>query len=103
MRSEAFGLVMVEAMSYRKPVVATRIPGSGVTWVNVHGETGLNAEPGDPADLARALKQLLNDPDLAKELGEGGRRRFEQNFTLEKMIGALTQVYSSIGVTGPHH
>jgi glycosyltransferase involved in cell wall biosynthesis len=102
MRSEAFGLVMVEAMSYRKPVVATRIPGSGVTWVNVHGETGLNAEPGDPADLARALKQLLNDPDLAKVLGGGGRRRFEQNFTLDKMIGALTQVYSSIGVTGPH-
>jgi glycosyltransferase involved in cell wall biosynthesis len=100
MRSEAFGLVMVEAMSYRKPVVATRIPGSGVTWVNVHGETGLNVEPGDPADLARTLKQLLNDPELAQALGAGGRRRFEHNFTLDKMIGALTQVYSSIGVTG---
>lgn len=102
MRSEAFGLVMVEAMSYRKPVVATCIPGSGVTWVNVHGETGLNAKPGDPKDLARTLNELLGDPERARALGAGGRRRFEQNFTLDKMIGALSDVYAHIGVAAPH-
>lgn len=102
MRSEAFGLVMVEAMSYRKPVVATRIPGSGVTWVNIHGETGLNAETGDSLDLASAIKKLLSNPELAKQLGEGGRRRYEQHFTIEKMIAAITQIYKSIGVTSDH-
>jgi rhamnosyl/mannosyltransferase len=102
MRSEAFGLVMVEAMSYRKPVVATRIPGSGVTWVNIHGETGLNAETGDSLDLARAIRGVLSDPELAIKLGEGGRRRFEQHFTIDKMIVAITQIYRSIGVVGDH-
>jgi rhamnosyl/mannosyltransferase len=95
MRSEAFGLVMVEAMSFSKPVVATRIPGSGVTWVNVHGETGLNAEPGDAEDLARTLRELLDDPERARAMGAAGRRRFEQHLTLEKMIDATLAAYGS--------
>jgi len=97
MRSEAFGLVMVEAMSFSKPVVATRIPGSGVTWVNVHGETGLNAKPGDDEDLARALLELLGDPARAHAMGTAGRRRFEQHLTLEKMIDATLAAYGSTG------
>jgi glycosyltransferase involved in cell wall biosynthesis len=102
MRSEAFGLVMVEAMSYRRPVVATRIPGSGVTWVNVHGETGLNAIPGDPQDLARTIKEVLDNPERAKALGEAGRRRFERHFTIDKMIDAITRSFAEIGVgSGP--
>jgi glycosyltransferase involved in cell wall biosynthesis len=100
MRSEAFGLVMVEAMSHRKPVVATRIPGSGVTWVNLHGETGLNAEPEDAEDLAAALRQVLDNPAMAQAMGEAGRRRFEQNFTIDKMIDAITGAFRQIGV-GP--
>lgn len=98
MRSEAFGLVMVEAMSHRKPVVATRIPGSGVTWVNVHGETGLNAEPGDARDLAATLQQVLDNPGMARAMGAAGRRRFEQNFTIGKMIDAVTETFRHIGV-----
>lgn len=98
MRSEAFGLVMVEAMSYGKPVVATRIPGSGVAWVNIHGETGLNTEPGDEVDLSNALRKLLSDPPLAKALGEAGRRRFESNFTINKMIDSILAVYRKVGV-----
>jgi len=98
MRSEAFGLVMVEAMSYGKPVVATRIPGSGVTWVNMQDETGLNAEPGDDADLARALRTLLEDSVRAQALGDAGRRRFEENFTIDKMIDAILAVYAEIGI-----
>ena len=97
MRSEAFGLVMLEAMSFGRPVVATNIVGSGVPWVNVHGETGLNVQPGDPAMLAAAIRQILDNPDLARQLGKGGRRRYEAHFTIEKMTDALKQVYSHIG------
>jgi glycosyltransferase involved in cell wall biosynthesis len=95
MRSEAFGLVMVEAMSFGTPVVATQIPGSGVTWVNVDGETGLNAQPGDDDDLARKLRELLDDPQRARAMGAAGRRRFEQHLTLEKMIDATLAAYDS--------
>lgn len=97
-RSEAFGLVMVEAMSYGKPVVATRIPGSGVTWVNVHNETGLNAEPGNDIDLARTLNALLNDPARAQAMGDAGRRRFENHLSIDKMIDAVLAVYAELGV-----
>ena len=94
MRSEAFGLVMVEAMSFGKPVVATRILGSGVTWVNRHGETGLNARPGDYRDLAYCLKTLLSDQDLRKKMGEVARKRFEENFTTTEMIDATIKAYT---------
>lgn len=98
MRSEAFGLVMLEAMSFGRPVVATNIFGSGVPWVNVHGETGLNAKPGDAASLAATLRQVLDDPALARRLGDGGRRRYETHFTIEKMTDALLGVYAGLGL-----
>lgn len=97
MRSEAFGLVMLEAMSFGRPVVATNIVGSGVPWVNLHGETGLNAEPGDAVSLATALRRVLDDAELARQLGDGGRRRYEAQFTIEKMTDALARVYAHIG------
>lgn len=99
MRSEAFGLVMLEAMSFGRPVVATDIIGSGVPWVNVDGETGLNAKPGDAASLAAALRRVLDDPALARSLGEGGRRRYENQFTIEKMTDALLGVYAHLGLS----
>ena len=99
MRSEAFGLVMLEAMSCGKPVVATNIAGSGVPWVNVDGETGLNAQPGNASSLAHAIRRLLDDPALARRFGEGGRKRFEDHFTTEKMTDALVRVYARIGLS----
>lgn len=100
-RSEAFGLVMVEAMGYGKPVVATDIEGSGVPWVNLDGESGLNAKPGDAASLADCILRLLDDPALTSRLGAGGRRRFESLFTLDKMIDVVEATYAAIGVNKP--
>ncbi|UUX96766.1 glycosyltransferase [Aquabacterium sp. J223] len=100
-RSEAFGLVMLEAMSFGRPVVATHIEGSGVPWVNQDGETGLNAQPGNAASLAGALSRLLDDPALARRLGAGARRRYETHFTPQKMIDALLEVYASLGLHAP--
>lgn len=100
-RSEAFGLVMVEAMGYGKPVVATNIVGSGVPWVNLHNESGLNAKPGDSLDLATCIQNLLDDSSLAQRLGAGGRQRFESLFTLDKMIDVVESTFAAAGVKAP--
>jgi glycosyltransferase involved in cell wall biosynthesis len=99
LRSEAFGLVMVEAMSYGCPIVATDIPGSGGPWVNQNGVTGINVKPGDPKELSNALTQLLGDVGYARKLGEAGRRRFEANFELSRMIDNIESIYNEIWVT----
>ena len=70
-RAEAYGVAMVEAMVMGKPIVATDIAGSGVPWVNVHGQTGLNVPVREPAALADALHELLADADLRRRMGCG--------------------------------
>lgn len=97
-RAEAFGMVLVEAMAYGRPIVATNIPGSGVPWVNRHDETGLNVTPSDAVALADALRTLLDDKALAHRMGAAGRRRFESEFTVSRMIDAVEHLYAKLGV-----
>lgn len=63
-KTEAFGIVQIEAMSCGKPVVATRIPQSGVSWVNEEGVSGMNAEPGNAQDLARAIEAVTENGEV---------------------------------------
>jgi glycosyltransferase involved in cell wall biosynthesis len=91
-RAEAFGYVQLEAMTCRKPVVSTRLP-SGVPWVNRHGESGLTVPPGDVEALRRTLSELAGDAVLRARLGQGGRQRVEQEFTLEIMRRSAAAVY----------
>ena len=72
-RSEAFGLVQVEAMASGCPVINTAIPHSGVPWVSPHEETGLTVPVDDPAALAAAANRLLTEPGLRDRLGAAGR------------------------------
>lgn len=95
-RSEAFGVVLLEAMAAAKPVVACVIPGSGVPWVNQHGETGFNVPPGDAIALATSLQQILDDATLAKTLGNAGRRRYETEFTGKSMVSKTLVLYQSL-------
>lgn len=80
-RSEAFGVVLIEAMSHGLPVVTTMIPGSGVPWVNEDGVSGLNVPVGDPTALAAACNQILASDVLRAQLAHGARHRFENRFT----------------------
>jgi glycosyltransferase involved in cell wall biosynthesis len=96
MRSEAFGLVLVEAMSYGRPVVATEIEGSGVPWVNQNGITGFNVAPGDPVALATALRRILSDRELGARFGEAGKVRFEKMFSVARMIDGVEAVYEEL-------
>lgn len=92
-RTEAFGVVQIEAMSCGTPVVATEIPGSGVSWVNAHGISGLNALPANPESLANAI--IAVDENRTK-YSEGARLRFESVFTANRMYDNIMHIYSSL-------
>ncbi|HLE07133.1 MAG TPA: glycosyltransferase [archaeon] len=93
MRSEAFGIVQMEAMVRRKPVVSCNIPGSGVQWVNKNGESGIVVEPENPKDLADAISRLMYSPVLRKKMGSGGRKRVEKYFDSQKMVKDILDIY----------
>jgi rhamnosyl/mannosyltransferase len=94
-RSEAFGLVQVEAQACRRPVVSTQID-SGVPFVNQHGVSGVVVPPSDAGALARAIGSLLDDPALALKMGEAGRDRAEREFSVGPMVARTAGLYQEI-------
>jgi glycosyltransferase involved in cell wall biosynthesis len=93
--SEMFGMVQLEAMACRKPVIATKLP-TGVSWVNQDGITGILVPPKDVSALARAIQRLIQNPSLCKEMGQAGRKRVEEIFTIEKMVDGIMEVYKEV-------
>ncbi|MGH7214458.1 MAG: glycosyltransferase [Tepidisphaeraceae bacterium] len=79
-RSEAFGLVQVEAMASGCPVINAHIPGSGVPWVSPHEQTGLTVPLNDYQAFARAALRVLNESGLRRRLGEAGKVRAQEEF-----------------------
>ncbi len=93
--SEAFGLVQLEAMACKRPVVCCEL-NNGVTYVNQHGITGLVVPPRDPHALSVALNDLLVDDEKRKRMGEAGYARVKKEFTLEGMLEGNMQVYRRV-------
>jgi glycosyltransferase involved in cell wall biosynthesis len=91
-RSEAFGVVQLEAMAAEKPVVSCDV-GTGVAWVNQNEVTGLVVPPRDPAALASAINRILGDKELAAKMGAAGKKRVLEDFTAEKMVEDVMRVY----------
>jgi len=92
--SETFGIAQLEALAAGLPVVGTEL-GTGTTFVNRHGETGLVVPPKDARALAVAIKRLLGDDALRRRLGEGARGR-AQLFDAERMLEEVTRVYQEV-------
>jgi glycosyltransferase involved in cell wall biosynthesis len=92
--TEGLPLAALEAMAQGRPVVAT--PVGGTPEVVVDGETGLLVPPRDHEALAGAIGRLLADPKLRGRMGEAGRRRAEERFSLDAMTGRFLQIYDEI-------
>ena len=95
-KTEAFGIVQIEAMSCGKPVVATRIPQSGVSWVNEHGVSGLNVTPGKARELAQAVQDIADDEAVYEKFSVSARKRYHDVFTDERMIDNSLRIYESL-------
>ncbi len=93
-RAESFGIAMLEAMSHGTAVVSTEL-GTGTSWVNVTGETGLVVPPKDPTALAEAITRVLTDDDLRMRFGRAAARRAREHFSKRTMLDQLAGVYRS--------
>ena len=88
---EAFPISILEAMACGVPQVATDVGGTSEALVD--GETGLLVPPHDPAALAEAIAALLADPGRRRQMGERGRARHAELFTLDRMVDATAAAY----------
>jgi rhamnosyl/mannosyltransferase len=95
-KSEAYGIVQVEAMAYGIPVISTKIDGSGIDWVNQNGITGFTVPVCDENSLAEAIDQICFDSSLHLKLSTGALDRFQQELTEEIMIKNLINFYKQI-------
>ena len=94
MKTEAFGIVQIEAMSCARPVVATTIPGSGVSWVNENGFSGLNVPPMNPPAIAKAIQVICSNPDTYQRFSDGALERYATCFTSAIMIDRTISIYA---------
>jgi rhamnosyl/mannosyltransferase len=94
-RSEAFGIVQLEAMACERPVVNTWLD-SAVPHVSLDGVTGLTVPPGDPAALAAALNALLDDPARRAAMGAAARQRVREEFSAGLMARRTLEVYREV-------
>jgi rhamnosyl/mannosyltransferase len=92
-RTEAFGLVLLEAMRYGKPVVASDIPGSGIGWVVQDGVTGFLVQPGDAASIARSVNLIFNQPELRLKMGRLASERFFRVFQIDRVAQEIIALY----------
>lgn len=95
LRSEAFGMVLVEASMFSKPMVCCEV-GSGTSYVNVHGETGFVVPPESPSNLADACNRLLIDEKLATQMGAAARSRYERLFSGDALGQAYADLYLEV-------
>ena len=89
--TEGLGVVLLEAMSYGVPVVASDI--GGITDIVEHDKSGLLVPPGDPAALAQALERVARDPALASRLGTAGEQRVRRAFGWPEIMAQWDAVY----------
>lgn len=95
LRSEAFGITLLEGALFSKPLISSEI-GTGTSYINVHKETGLVVPPSDASALAKALDELWYNPSLAELYGENARKRYEMYFKVETMAQAYTDIYKNV-------
>ena len=94
-RSEAFGIVILEAMASGLPCLTTEL-GTGTSWVNQDGQTGYVVPARDPDSLANSMQSLLQSPQNCHTFALAARARVEQEFSLDRMIARVENIYQQV-------
>jgi O-antigen biosynthesis rhamnosyltransferase len=95
LRSEAFGISLLEGAMYGKPLISSEI-GTGTTYINIDKETGVVVPPSDPVALRQALDFLWDNPDKAKAMGMHAKARYWKLFTASQMAISYVELYHRI-------
>ncbi|HEV7815682.1 MAG TPA: glycosyltransferase family 4 protein [Janthinobacterium sp.] len=95
LRSEAFGISLLEGAMFGKPMISSEI-GTGTTYINVDGDTGLVVPPSDPAAFGKAMAALWDQPDMAQRMGRRAEARYWELFTAEKMADSYVSLYREL-------
>lgn len=95
LRSEAFGVSLLEGAMYGKPMISSEI-GTGTTFINIANETGLVVPPGDPFALRQAMQYLWEHPEKAIVMGQRAEQRYWQYFTADKMVRSYVDLYHEV-------
>ena len=97
LRSEAFGIALLEGAMYGKPMISSEI-GTGTTYINIANDTGLVVPPSDPGALRQAMRYLWEHPEEAAAMGARAAQRYWTHFTAEKMVRSYVDLYKDIVV-----
>lgn len=92
--NEGFGMVLIEAMAARKPVIATNV--GGVPEVIINGTTGILVPPEDPEAFSSAIIKLYNNPEMSLEMGLAGYKRAKKLFNIETTVHELEELYEAL-------
>jgi rhamnosyl/mannosyltransferase len=95
LRSEAFGISLLEGAMYGKPMISSEI-GTGTTYINIDGETGLVVPPSNPAAFGAAMRTLWDDPGMAQAMGKRAEARYRELFTAERMALSYNALYHEL-------
>jgi glycosyltransferase involved in cell wall biosynthesis len=102
LRSEAFGMVQLEAMCCGKPVISTEL-GTGTSFVNLDQQTGIVVKPTDVESLSNALNHLINNPEKREKFGAFGEARVKEMFSAETMVNSTLKLYEEVITNGFKH
>ncbi|TDK56504.1 glycosyltransferase family 4 protein [Pseudomonas moraviensis] len=95
LRSEAFGISLLEGAMYGKPMISSEI-GTGTSFINIHNETGLVVPPSNPLAFREAMRTLWDNPERAAEMGVKAEARYRQLFTADEMGRKWTELYQEL-------
>ena len=92
--TEGLSNTLIESMAAGVPAIATRVGGS--PEVVLDGETGLLVPPSQPAPMAAAIERVIESPELAARFSRAGRKRYEENFTIDRMVQKTMRLYDRL-------
>lgn len=99
LRSEAFGISLLEGAMYGKPMISSEI-GTGTTYINVDQVTGMVVPPSDPQAFGAAMRALWEQPDVAAAMGKRAAERYQELFTAERMARSYMELYRELAAGG---